>query len=61
MNRKYYYSTGVDRVGLVTLSELKLLSDLHLVTLIWYAGLPSWIGGGFVGVIGVIFSSTFAC
>jgi hypothetical protein len=40
--KKYYYSNGQDRVGTLTLSELKSLGDLRPETLVWHAGLPSW-------------------
>jgi tetratricopeptide (TPR) repeat protein len=41
--RKYYYSVGKDRVGPVSLSELKSLTGLTSGTLVWYEGLPSWV------------------
>jgi hypothetical protein len=41
--RKYYYSVSGNRVGPVSLSELRSLSDLTSGTLVWYEGLPSWV------------------
>jgi hypothetical protein len=41
--RKYYYSNGVNRVGPVSLLELRSLPEVTAGTLVWYEGLPSWV------------------
>jgi uncharacterized membrane protein YhaH (DUF805 family) len=44
--KKYYYLSGSDRVGPVTLEELKLVKGLTSETLLWYEGLASWVRAG---------------
>jgi tetratricopeptide (TPR) repeat protein len=40
---EYYYLVGEDRVGPVTLSELRLLSCLTRETFVWHVDLENWV------------------
>jgi uncharacterized membrane protein YhaH (DUF805 family) len=53
---KYYYSVGEDRVGPVTLGELKLVSGLSPETLVWYEGLSKWLRAGDVAELSELFA-----
>jgi hypothetical protein len=53
--RKYYYSDGVDRVGPVTIEELKLIEGFSAVTLVWYEGLSDWVRAGDLSELSEVF------
>jgi uncharacterized membrane protein YhaH (DUF805 family) len=53
--RKYYYSNGKDRVGPVTLSELKSVRGLSPETLVWYEGLSTWLRAGDIAELSDVF------
>jgi TM2 domain-containing membrane protein YozV len=54
--RKYYYSNGVNRVGPVSLGELRSLLDLRPDTLVWYEGLPGWVRAAEVSELSDVFA-----
>jgi uncharacterized membrane protein YhaH (DUF805 family) len=54
--RKYYYSVGEDRVGPVTLGELKLVSGLSPETLMWYDGLSTWLRASDIAELSDVFA-----
>jgi hypothetical protein len=56
--RKYYYIVGQDRVGPLTLLELKLVKGLTPGTLVWYDGLPAWVRAGEVSELSSVFASS---
>jgi uncharacterized membrane protein YhaH (DUF805 family) len=55
--KKYYYSDGKDRVGPLTIEELKSAADLTPETLVWYAGLPTWVRAADVAELSDVFMS----
>jgi uncharacterized membrane protein YhaH (DUF805 family) len=55
--KKYYYLSGSDRVGPVTLEELKLVKGLTSETLLWYEGLVSWLRAGDISELSDVLTS----
>jgi uncharacterized membrane protein YhaH (DUF805 family) len=55
--KEYYYLTGKDREGPVTLEELKLLEELTAETLVWYEGLSTWVRAGEIAELSDVFAS----
>jgi tetratricopeptide (TPR) repeat protein len=56
--RKYYYIVGQERVGPLTLLELKLVKGFTPGTLVWYDGLPAWVRAGEVSELSSVFASS---
>jgi hypothetical protein len=53
--RKYYYLADQDRVGPLTLEEMRLVEGLTPETLVWCEGMPEWLPAGELPELSVIF------